>query len=40
MTTLEMVQKVHHLEQFYISPKIDKEWNPGRPVVSSLNCDL
>ena len=24
--------------QFYISPKIHKEGNPGRPVVSSINC--
>ena len=24
--------------QFYISPKIQKEGNPGRPVVSSINC--
>ena len=24
--------------QFYISPKIYKEGNPGRPVVSSINC--
>ena len=24
--------------QFYISPKIHKEENPGRPVVSSINC--
>ena len=38
MTTLEMLWKTHRLEQFYISPKIDKKWNPGRPVVSSLNC--
>ena len=25
--------------QFYISPKIRKEANPGSPVVSSINCD-
>ena len=24
--------------QFYISPKFRKEGNPGRPVVSSINC--
>ena len=24
--------------KFYISPKIHKEGNPGRPVVSSINC--
>ena len=24
--------------QFYISPKIHKKGNPGRPVVSSINC--
>ena len=24
--------------QFYISPKIHKEGNPGRPAVSSINC--
>ena len=24
--------------QFYTSPKIHKEGNPGRPVVSSINC--
>ena len=24
--------------QFYMSPKIHKEVNPGRPVVSSINC--
>ena len=24
--------------QFYISPKIHKEGNPGLPVVSSINC--
>ena len=24
--------------QFYISPKLHKEGNPGRPVVSSINC--
>ena len=24
--------------QFFISPKIHKEGNPGRPVVSSINC--
>ena len=24
--------------QFYISPNIHKEGNPGRPVVSSINC--
>ena len=24
--------------QFYISPKIHKEGNPGHPVVSSINC--
>ena len=24
--------------QFYISPKIHKEGNPGRPVVSPINC--
>ena len=24
--------------QFYISPKIHKEGNPGCPVVSSINC--
>ena len=24
--------------QFYISPKIHKEVNPSRPVVSSINC--
>ena len=24
--------------QFYISPKIHKEGNPGRPVLSSINC--
>ena len=24
--------------QFYISPKIHKEGNPGRPVISSINC--
>ena len=26
--------------QFYISPKIHKEGNPGRPVVSSINCHI
>ena len=26
--------------QFDISPKIHKEGNPGRPVVSSINCDI
>ena len=24
--------------QFYISPKIHKESNPGRPVINSINC--
>ena len=24
--------------QFYIFPKIDKERNPGRPVITSINC--
>ena len=28
----------HRTPQFYISPKIHKEGNPGRPVVSSTNC--
>ena len=28
----------HRTPQFYISPKIHKERNPGRPVVSSINC--
>ena len=26
------------MPQFYISPGIHKEWNPGCPVVSSINC--
>ena len=24
--------------QFYVSPKIHKDGNPGRPVLSSINC--
>ena len=26
------------IPQFYVSPKIHKEGNPGRPMVSSINC--
>ena len=26
--------------KFYISPKIHKENNPGRPIINSINCHM
>ena len=38
MTTNGLKHASPRIPQFYISPKIHKEKNPGRPAVSSINC--
>ena len=40
----ENIERKHEVQQletpkFYTRPKIQKTGNPGRPVVSSINCD-
>ena len=40
----ENIERKHEVQQpetpkFYTPPKIQKTGNPGRPVVSSINCD-